>query len=208
MSISGQVTQFSKVALLCAAMTLVAAPLSEANPAAPGVLPSSVTEQCASCHGRTGDSPSGKVPRLNGQHKAYLIQRLKGFLDLTRQAPHASYVMWDVAANITAERIDALASFYAAQAPTLPAPKPPLAAKGEALFRLGAPGVPACQQCHGAHGAGAATTPRIAGQHAAYLNQALIDFSTQARVSATMNHPALRLTDRQINELVAYLSND
>ena len=207
MPISGQLTQLSKVALLCAAMTAAVATALGAVPAR-DVVPSRVKTQCTSCHGRTGDSPSGKVPRLNGQHKAYLIQRLKGFLDLTRQAPHASYVMWDVAANITNERINALAAFYAAQPPTLPAPGTPLAAKGDILFHRGALGVPACQQCHGPQGAGAATTPRIAGQHAAYLDQALIDFSTQARISATMNHPALRLTDRQINELVAYLSND
>jgi cytochrome c553 len=188
-------------------MTFAAATASGSN-AAQDVLPSSVTAQCASCHGRTGDSPSGTVPRLNGQRRAYLIQRLKGFLDLTRQSPHASYVMWDVAANLTSERIDSLAAFYAAQPPTLNTPQGPLAAKGELLYHHGAPGVPACQQCHGPQGYGAAATPRIAGQHSAYLNQALIDFSTQARVSGTMNHPALRLTEGQIKELVAYLAAD
>ncbi len=205
MPIPHRVIQLSKVALICAAM-IPAAATAYGSHAAEDVVSSKVEAQCASCHGPTGDSPSGTVPRLNGQHRAYLIQRLKGFLDLTRQSPHARYVMWDVAANLTSERIDSLAAFYAAQSPTRNAPSGPLATKGERLFHHGAPGVPACQQCHGPQGAGAVTTPRIAGQHAAYLNQALIDFSTQARVSATMNHPALRLTEGQIKELVAYLA--
>ncbi|MDE2464150.1 MAG: c-type cytochrome [Alphaproteobacteria bacterium] len=192
---------------LCAALVFAASIVCGAA-RAQGMVPNTVEAQCASCHGPAGDSPSGKVPRLNGQNYAYLVQRLKGFRDITRQSPHAAYVMWDVASTIADKRIDALAAYYAAQPPTPPAPKAPLAQKGRDLFLHGAEGVPACQQCHGAEGAGAGATPRIAGQHAPYLNQALIDFSTQARVSATMNHPALRLSQSEIDELVAYLAND
>jgi cytochrome c553 len=207
MPIPDLVTQLSKVAVVCVALTLAAATAHGAN-AAQDVVLNRVTAQCASCHGPTGLSPSSTVPRLNGQHRAYLIQRLKGFLDLTRQSPHARYVMWDVAADLTNERLESLAAYYAAQTPSRNAPEGPLAARGALLFLHGAPGVPACRQCHGPQGDGAATTPRIAGQHAAYLNEALIDFSTQARVSATMNHPALQLTEGQIKELVAYLAKD
>jgi cytochrome c553 len=164
---------------------------------------------CAMCHGKDGNSPSAKVPRLNGQTAAYLASRLKSFRDPTRQSPHATYVMWDVSGNTADARISALAEFFSRGAPTpLPQASSTRAAEGKRIYQNGAGGIGACSACHGANGEGAGTVPRLAGQHGAYLSEALNDFGTQARVHDQMRVHAGTLSTAQIQALTAYLAHD
>ncbi|MEJ2060905.1 MAG: c-type cytochrome [Gammaproteobacteria bacterium] len=67
-------------------------------------------------------------------------------------------------------------------------------------------GAPACAVCHGLHGAGklAGHWPRLAGQHAAYLQKELHDFADQFRDSPVMHPIALSLSDREISDVSAY----
>jgi cytochrome c553 len=167
-----------------------------------------VTSTCQSCHGLTGDSVSPDVPRLNGQQADYIASRLKSFRDPTRQTPHATHAMWDIASHIGDETIPEIAKYYAAQAPTSASGEGALAKKGKVIYARGVgPSVPACQTCHGANGEGNGATPRLAGQHADYLSMQLISFNVFMRTHETMDHNAMYMTDEQVKALVAYLSN-
>jgi cytochrome c553 len=64
-----------------------------------------------------------------------------------------------------------------------------------------------CAACHGAQGQGAAAGfPRLAGQNAGYLAQALSKFKDKSRASDIMQPIAQALTDAQIQQLAAYFS--
>jgi cytochrome c553 len=64
-----------------------------------------------------------------------------------------------------------------------------------------------CAACHGAQGQGSvAGFPRLAGQNAGYLAQALSKFKDKSRASDIMQPIAQGLSDDQIQQLAAYFS--
>jgi len=158
---------------------------------------------CQSCHGPRGDSPTPTTPRLNGQSAAYIAQRLRDFRDPTRQDPHAVESMWSVMTQVDDASIPVLAAYFASQTPTLPQNHGALAAKGGKLFAEGAlpQKVPACQACHGAHGEGNGTTPRLAGQRAAYLTHQLEVLRLSLRESDVMHPKTNEMTDEHVKSL-------
>jgi len=158
--------------------------------------------KCEACH----DNGTASMPRLDGQPAPYLASRIRSFSDLTRQSPHA-YFMFDVNAGLSDAAVVALAKYISARAPASPAGNGPLSAKGEHLYRFGAGAdIGACQGCHGANAEGGGKVPRLAGQRGAYLREQLEDFSMFMRVHETMNMHARKMTEDQINALVAFLS--
>lgn len=188
---------------------LAAMGLCESSWAAPAGIDPQILSQCEGCHGPHGDSKSDRIPRLNGQHSAYIVLRLKQFLDPTRGSPHATNQMWERAGTLGNRTTASLANYFAIQTPTPAAPKGALAQKGETIYRLGSGSqVPACQSCHGAQGAGRGVVPRLAGQHGEYLSQQMDFLMLGLRVSAPMNRHAWHLSAEQIAALTAYLAND
>jgi cytochrome c553 len=69
-------------------------------------------------------------------------------------------------------------------------------------------GVAPCMACHGGDGGGqsAAGFPRLAGLPQAYLRKQLDDFTSGARVNATMQPVASGLSDAERDALAAYYS--
>ncbi|MET0331373.1 MAG: c-type cytochrome [Dyella sp.] len=64
-----------------------------------------------------------------------------------------------------------------------------------------------CAACHGAQGQGSvAGFPRLAGQNAGYLAQALSKFRDKSRASVIMQPIAQGLSDDQIQQMAAYFS--
>jgi cytochrome c553 len=65
-----------------------------------------------------------------------------------------------------------------------------------------------CAACHGADGNTPLQPeyPRIAGQHADYLNKALRDYQTGARKNAIMGTQAANLSRQEMQDLAAYFS--
>lgn len=62
-----------------------------------------------------------------------------------------------------------------------------------------------CVGCHGADGNSVVPNfPKLAGQHASYLESSLKDFRDGFRKNATMAPFAKGLTDQEIKELAAY----
>jgi len=65
-----------------------------------------------------------------------------------------------------------------------------------------------CIGCHGADGNSMVPNfPKLAGQHAAYLEKALKDYKTGQRKDPTMQAFAKGLTDEQIKELAQYYAS-
>jgi len=165
--------------------------------------------RCETCHGVTGDSKTPETPRLNGQRQDYLLLRLKEFADPTRNTPHATYQMWETATSLGDRIAHDIAQYFSEQAPTPLAPSGGLSTVGERIYRQGAgPEIPACQQCHGAAGEGSGIVPRLAGQHAAYLESQLSAFMLGMRVSQPMNKHAWHMSPDQFKALSAYLARD
>jgi cytochrome c553 len=72
----------------------------------------SLAATCANCHGTDGRAVSGQaMPRLAGLGKDYLVAQMTAYRDGTR----AGTVMPQLAKGYSAEQIDMLASFFAAQ---------------------------------------------------------------------------------------------
>ena len=65
-----------------------------------------------------------------------------------------------------------------------------------------------CAACHGADGNTPLQPdyPRIAGQHADYLNKALRDYQSGARKNAVMGSQTANLSRQDLQDLAAYFS--
>ena len=67
---------------------------------------------CIACHGPTGrGNPAAGYPALQGQHAAYTAKQLNDYANGTRTSDGVTRVMRDIAARLSQEDIDALASY-------------------------------------------------------------------------------------------------
>ena len=173
-----------------------------------------VQQVCAACHGTDGNSPLAVNPNLAGQHPEYTLRQLVSFKPQGKKAPERNNpVMAGMAANLTADDMNNLAVYFAAQKP---APRmardPELAKLGQAIYRGGImqKGVAACASCHAPNGAGIpAQFPRIAGQHAEYTAAQLRAFRGGERANdpnRMMRAVAGKLTDREITAVAEYVA--
>jgi len=199
----------SSAASLCLTATLIVAAESSVKPALP-LAQAKVAAICQGCHGPTGDSVSPIYPRLNGQQADYIVSQLKGFHSHRRDDTRARGYMWGIARELDDKTTAELGRYFASQKPTQPQTGGALASEGERIFMNGDPAktIAACQQCHGKFGEGSGSFPRIAGQHAAYFRMVMGAFRSDLRANQTMHAVAKNMSDRQIEALSSYLSND
>lgn len=164
---------------------------------------------CTQCHGQTGDSPVATTPRLNGQQKPYLVERMGQFMTAHQKVPQGMSGMLDAFGNVSQQEKDAIADYFARQAPT-PAKPGPGSAQGMRLFKEGTKDsrIIACVQCHGASGEGHDAVPRIAGQHRDYLESQLAMFASKMRGKPIMHPNTERMTRAEMASLASYLGSD
>ena len=194
---------------LSVSVALAAGTVHAAGNAAAG-KEKATTLGCVACHGEDGNSPNPIWPKLASQHPSYLARQIGAF----KAGDRKDDAMSPMALMITTdEDLADLTAYFSSQKqqPGEPA-APEQAAIGQTLFRGGNPtsGVPACAGCHGPQGLGNAPAnfPRIAGQHAAYVEKALKDYRAGARTSdpnQMMRGVAGKLTDPEIAAVAAYL---
>ncbi|WP_432261745.1 c-type cytochrome [Cupriavidus sp. TMH.W2] len=159
-------------------------------------------ETCFVCHGPHGQSLNGWYPALSGQPKAYIAAQLHAFANDQRPNPY----MGPIAREMSDAQIDALASYFAQQAPArnedVPADADMLK-RGLALVQARS-----CQACHGEKLMGKDQAPRLAGQGADYLAKQLADFKTGARKDPTgaMNGVAAALSSADVPAVARYLA--
>ena len=174
-----------------------------------GVGTPQAVQACQVCHGSQGNSVVPSTPRLNGQQAGYILARLRDFLDVTRETPHATYAMWQTVQNLSEAEKSEIANYYARQTPTAPVPGSSASA-GRQIYENGvaAQNIPACQSCHGARGEGKGAIPRLAGQHADYLKTQMWVFSFQLRENDVMHPNTKDMRGDQIDALASYLAAD
>ena len=162
---------------------------------------------CFLCHGADGESASEVFPRLAGQNAEYIAKQLENF----KSGKRKSTAMASMVTELTPDDMVALGRFYAARPPHKEAAQDAaLAGVGRYIYQSGNKwsGVPSCASCHGAEGAGSTTLPRLAGQHAAYLEIQLKQFSKRERNNdnAVMHTVVEKMTGLEMAAVSEYLS--
>lgn len=165
---------------------------------------------CSTCHGPRGVSTSPEFPTLAGQHQAYLIAQMKAFRDRSRADKEAHEYMWGIAAQLDDAAIEGIARYYSMQPPPPARPvNEALAVQGSELFHRGIPnrGIPACATCHGQNAEGDAEKPRLAGQHAKYVDKQLRYIQMEQRDALTMRGAVKYLSNVEKEAVAAYVQS-
>jgi cbb3-type cytochrome c oxidase subunit III len=165
---------------------------------------------CANCHGASGRSVSPAFPNLAAQTAPYLQAQLHAFRDQTRADPDALSYMWGMASQLSDTTIDAISTYYAAQAPSrAKASDGELTARGKQIFEEGvaSQGIPACATCHGPQAHGNNTFPRLAGQHADYLVKQALVIQRGLRAAPVMRDVIKNLSQDQMRAVAKYLES-
>ncbi len=166
-----------------------------------------VRERCQLCHGSTGQSSYPDYPKLAGQNADYLTRQLANF----KTGVRTSAVMREQVADLTGDEMRALALYFSEQK-LIPdvAFDPALAELGRDLYFNGNPdtGVTACVACHGPRGRGAMYLPRIAGQHAKYIEKQIHAFLDHSRGSPdmVMHKVVENISEPEIEAVAQFLS--
>ncbi len=198
--------------LLCLlAVTLNGVAAQGAEPAAVKADPAKgatiSTNVCAACHTNDGSRGIAANPILQGQHPEYLVKQLTEFKAGLRE----NAIMRGMASALSEADMKNVAAFYASkQAKPGFAKNRDLATLGEKVYRGGIAerSIPACSGCHGPGGAGIpAQYPRLAGQHADYVEAQLVAFRGGLRHNnPAMSGVAAKLNDREIKALADYVA--
>jgi cytochrome c553 len=173
-----------------------------------------VTQVCAACHGADGNSPIPANPALAAQHPEYVLKQLNNFKPRNgKPAERVNPVMSSMVANLSGDDMANLAAYFAGQkARPVGASDPELVAQGRQIYRGGilSKSVAACSACHSPDGAGMpAQFPRLAGQHAEYVEAQLKAFRSGERANdpnRMMRAVAARLSDGEIKAVAEYIS--
>ncbi len=207
------------ISLLCARVATAqdASAEPEVAPAEARAAEYQAITTCRWCHGPEGNSISPIYPALAGQKAWYIREQLHAFKDQTRRDPYARGMMWGMAAQLTDERINALAAYFSKQTPPFASkPAPFSGAKAAAAIQVGqgiykngieAKGVPPCSACHQDDAAGNDQFPRLAGQHALYTQKQLIALHGGSREQVVMNGVAAPLEEPDMNAVALYLES-
>lgn len=151
---------------------------------------------CASCHGAAGISPNDTWPSLAGQNAAYLVRILGAY----KSGDQTDVMMSPMAKTLGDADIQDLAAYYAGLSCK--------AAQGEARVGDAATGKALarnCAACHGETGIGSNPAwPKLAGQKAGYLVNALKAFRAGLRKDPMMAGVTRGLSDTDIANLAAY----
>ena len=174
------------------------------DPAKGAAISSSV---CAACHTSDGSRGVAANPIIQGQHPGYIVKQLVEF----KAGKRDNAVMKAMAAPLSDADMKNVAAFYASKQPKPGfAKNKDLVAHGEKIYRGGIAerSVPACSGCHGPSGAGIpAQYPRLAGQHADYVETQLAAFRGGARHNnPVMTAVAAKLNDRDIKAVADYVA--
>lgn len=156
-----------------------------------------VAYTCHGCHGIQNYKnayPVYSVPKLGGQHAAYIVAALKGYASKERAHPtmHAQAITLDPA------MVADVAAYLAGQE-LKPTGKP---------VGLTPKAGQTCVACHGNDGAGIMPEyPNLAGQHEDYIATSLRAYKSGQRKNAIMAGMAAPLTEQDIRELARYYSS-
>lgn len=170
-----------------------------AGDAAKGKVKFTTCEGCHSIEKYFNAYPTYRVPKLGGQHAAYIQSALRSYQsgDRNHETMRAN------AANLSKDDIADISAYISQKdfkgSDNL-IPSKAAVARGEQKAA-------ACASCHGKDGNSPAPTfPIIAGQHADYIVQALKQYKSGSRKNAIMAGFAAGLSDDDMKDLGAYFA--
>ena len=183
----------SRSAWLASSLTIAMFAVPGKTPAADVAAGETLAYTCHGCHGipdYKNAFPVYAVPKLGGQHVAYLVVALKAYANEER--PHAT--MHAQAASLSDQDMQAVAQYLSGKE----------IAKGPAIGT--APkAAQTCIACHGTDGLGIMPEyPNLTGQHPDYLEHALKAYRSGQRKNAVMAGMAATLKDEDIDALAEY----
>ena len=214
MKFSAQLSLFVGVAVLTM-LTKGADVYAQMQPA-PKVDPARgqqiASQVCAACHGADGNSAAPANPRLAQQHSEYLYKQL---LDYTvrqgQQRPaRENAIMNGMASQLSDDDKRNVSAWFASQpSQTGTARNKQTLDLGQRIWRAGLPekSLPACSGCHNPAGLGIPVQyPRLAAQHAEYVEATLRDFRQGTRRNnVAMQEIAAKLSDAEIRAVADYV---
>ena len=152
---------------------------------------------CHGCHGIPNYKnayPVYSVPKLGGQHAAYMVAALKEYKSGDRS--HAT--MHAQAISLSDNDLADIAAFLGGQE---------LKPSGRPVGTAPKAGQ-TCVACHGNDGVGIMPEyPNLAGQHEDYIANSLRSYKSGVRKNAIMSGMAAPLTEQDIRELAKYYSS-
>lgn len=162
---------------------------------------------CVACHNQDGNSSVPSYPKLAGQNVKYLLKQLQEIKSGDRSAP----LMTGLLDDFTDQDLEAIATYYSQQKPTIGRAKKENLELGELIYRAGnlEAGIPACTGCHSPNGTGnsAAGFPALSGQHAEYTASQLRAFRSKERSNGPMMMDiSERLSDAEIDAVSNYIN--
>ena len=176
-------------------LAMLAAPgLAAAADAARGAK---LAYTCHGCHGIPNYKnayPVYSVPKLGGQHAAYMVAALQEYKSGDRS--HAT--MHAQAISLSDNDLADIAAFLGGQE---------LKPSGRPVGTAPKAGQ-TCVACHGNDGVGIMPEyPNLAGQHEDYIANSLRSYKSGVRKNAIMSGMAAPLTEQDIRELAKYYSS-
>jgi cytochrome c553 len=118
--------------------------------------------------------------------------------------------MWGMASQLSDATIEAISTYYAAQAaPPAKTGDPKLVARGKQIFEEGvaAEGIPGCATSHGPQARGNNILPRLAGQHADYLVKQMLVIQSALRAVPIMHGVIKDPPQDQMRAVATYLES-
>ena len=168
-------------------------------------------DQCASCHGKDGNSTDGKVPNIAGFSQAGLVEMLQAYKagdrkgDSYQAKGEAATDMNAVTKDMSAADIEAVSAFFAGKAF-----KPATQSFDAALAKTGAKiHKKSCEKCHSEQGKSVEDDMAIlAGQWQPYLKSEFAKFSSGSRdMTKKMKKKFSPLSDEEKAALLAFYAS-
>jgi cytochrome c553 len=157
---------------------------------------------CVACHGPQGNSQIPTIPSLAGQPKIFIENQLVLIREGLRDIPQ----MKGVLDGLKDADLTVLASYFSSQTPV-----PVVGPVNTATFERGKAlaGTMRCGNCHEPDYSGRQQIPRLAGQHEAFLRDAMKQFRDHAGLGrdTIMSASLYGLKDNDLADLAHFLAN-
>ncbi len=156
-------------------------------------------ETCRGCHTSPGTSnvyPTYYVPKVGGQTEAYTVAALTAY----KESKRAHRTMMANAINLSEQKIADIAAYLTSAT----------YGSGKAIANGGdaANGKTLAVTCVACHNDDAkSSNPRLAGQHANYMEKAMQEYQSGARKNAIMSSMVNGLSEDDMQDIAAYFTS-
>ncbi|WP_455200424.1 c-type cytochrome [Kaarinaea lacus] len=163
----------------------------------PAQAAASAAKSCFGCHGKDGNSTIAGNPNLSG----FTPEQLTAAITQYQTGDRKHELMKSFVSRLDAEQVELISIHYASQEPK-PTQNPGKGNPDSVKDMVGG-----CEGCHGAKGVSSSKTPSLAGQDAAYLVSALLNYQNKSRSNSDMQNAVAELSKDNFNNLATYFAS-